>query len=487
MQRILHDNLETLKKLLPYLLVSTLIAFPLFGNLDTLSIRLWDEARNAENAFEMSQSGNWLITTYNKSPDMWNTKPPLLIWTQAVFIRLIGVGELAIRLPSAIAAFLTCITLLLLGVKYLKNNMLAIIAVLILITTNGYVSEHCTRTGDFDALLTLFTTGSLISFFLFLEEKQPRFLYLFFITLSLGVLTKSVAALLILPTIAIYTIWQKQTISLLKNKHFYIALCLFLIPVISFYLLREHYNPGYLKAVQENELGGRYLKTLEDHKEDGWFYYNKILNVDMEVWYLFIPCGLLIGICAKDERIKRIAMFSAIFIITFLIVISMGKTKLGWYTVPIFPFLSLLAALFLDFIYKALENLSYFKSVLKYNIAPVVFLFLILIKPYQHIIQKTYRPKEAPELVEFNELSYFLRDAIKKKKNVNNYNLLFDDYRHITLNFYKKVLESKKINIFYKDYKTLKPEDLVATSQAHIKDYIVNNYIELGILKINKK
>ncbi len=49
--------------------------------------------------------------------------------------------------------------------------------------------------------------------------------------------------------------------SFFKSKHTWIAIMIAIIPIISFYLLREAYNPGYLTAVQENELGGRYLAT----------------------------------------------------------------------------------------------------------------------------------------------------------------------------------------------------------------------------------
>jgi len=43
-------------------------------------LQLWDEARLAVNATEMLQSGDWLVTRYDGSSDLWNTKPPLLIW-----------------------------------------------------------------------------------------------------------------------------------------------------------------------------------------------------------------------------------------------------------------------------------------------------------------------------------------------------------------------------------------------------------------------
>src|SRR5688572_30787675 len=82
-----------------------------FIKLSQIPIRIWDEARNANNALQIIQHGHWLVPYYENAPDMWNTKPPLLIWIQALLIKLFGINEIAIRLPSAIAATLTSFVL----------------------------------------------------------------------------------------------------------------------------------------------------------------------------------------------------------------------------------------------------------------------------------------------------------------------------------------------------------------------------------------
>ena len=92
-------------KIIPYFLLAILLYFPIFGHLDTLVLRQYDESRLAINAFEMFKDGNFLVTHFEGNPDMWNTKPPMMIWLQVFFINLIGLGELALRLPSAFAAF----------------------------------------------------------------------------------------------------------------------------------------------------------------------------------------------------------------------------------------------------------------------------------------------------------------------------------------------------------------------------------------------
>ena len=157
-----------------YLLLFLLILFPLFQHLNVLTIRLWDESRLAINAYEMYYHGNYLIPTFDGAPDMWNTKPPLMVWLQVFFMKIFGVNEWAIRLPSALAALFTCILLMFIAVRYVKNFWFGFICVLVLITSRGYVGEHASRTGDYDALLAFFTTLSCLSFFVFLGNSKVK-------------------------------------------------------------------------------------------------------------------------------------------------------------------------------------------------------------------------------------------------------------------------------------------------------------------------
>ena len=96
-------------------------------------------------------------------------------------MKIIGVNELAIRLPSAFAALFTCFTLLFFSIRYIKSFWFGFIAVIILITSNGYIGDHSSRTGDYDALLTLFITLSSLFFYIYIEYKKEKHLYLFFI------------------------------------------------------------------------------------------------------------------------------------------------------------------------------------------------------------------------------------------------------------------------------------------------------------------
>ena len=467
-----------MKKIEPYvkyLVLASLMYMPIFGHLDTIPIRIWDEARLAINAYEMYNNGDFIVTHFDGKPDMWNTKPPLLIWFLVFFMNILGVNELAVRLPSAIAAFFTCIVLLIFSRQYLKNFWFAFIAILVLITSNGYINIHATRTGDYDALLALFTTLSGLLFFSYCEKQNCKHLYLFFLFTALAVLTKSITGLLFLPAILIYSIVQKQLIPLLRSKHFYIGLFSFLGLVLGYYLLREVNNTGYIAAVQENELGGRYLEVIENHQDGFWFYYDNFIDFQISVWHLLIPCGLITGFVIKNKKINRITMFSFLMIITFFLVISIAQTKIVWYDVPLYPFIAILIAIFIFYVFDFLKNFKWINETLSINVTPFIFLFLIAITPYQKIIDKTYQPKEYSWEKNFYEIGYFLKDAVKGKHNLNNQYLLYDGHNSQNL-FYLNVLNDKGTRISFKDWRNLSPMNIVIAHQNNVKKYLEENY-----------
>lgn len=461
--------------ILKYTIPLALISFPIFTNLDSISMRVYDESRLAISAYEMAKSNDFLVVSYENRPEMWSTKPPLQIWFQVFFIKLIGFNELAVRLPSAIFAFLTCILLWIFSVKHLKNFWLGVITMLILVSTHGYVEHHGIRTADYDSQLTFFTTLSSLSFFLFLEKKKNLYLYLCFISLMLAVLTKSIAGLLFIPAFAIFTLLQKQLVEVLKNRHFYLGIVVFLVPVLSYYFIREQYNPGYLEAVYNNELGGRYLETLDNHKQEFSFYFDKLLEKRFKNWIWILPCGFLVGILVKHKKMNQFAYYLGILAIAFFLVISSAETKLVWYDTPLFPILAFITSFFIYFIFRFLSEFLWLKNSLKYNIFPFIFLVLTFKTPYSEIIDKTYKPKEYKNEVEFYELSYYLKDVVRGKQDISGYDIAYFGYNANIL-FYTLMLEEQGIKTKIVDWKNLSPKDKVIVSQGYVKESLKKYY-----------
>lgn len=166
-----------------------------------------------------------------------------MIWLQVVCMKIFGAGELALRLPSAVAGLLTVILLMMFLHKWLKSFWSGFIASLILITTYGYVNVHVTRTGDYDSLLVLFLTAGAFSFYNYLESSSPKQLLLSGLFLWLGIMTKGVQGLLFLPGLFLWAFIQNKVKSHLFNRNFLLTFSGAILLAIGYYAIREQWNP----------------------------------------------------------------------------------------------------------------------------------------------------------------------------------------------------------------------------------------------------
>jgi 4-amino-4-deoxy-L-arabinose transferase-like glycosyltransferase len=467
----------------------TIIYFPIFLHLEKLPIRIWDESRIAITAQEMAENGNYIVPYAEGYPEMWSVKPPLLIWMQVALLKTIGYRELSIRLPSAIATFLLCICIFFFSNKYLKNYRIGFFAVMIMITSHGFINDHVTRTGDYDSLLTFFSTLSILIWFLYIEtaeqQKKNKLLLLFFFIITCGILTKSVTILLFSPAIFFYTLYRKSFYSLLKNKFFYLGLGLCATIVLSYYFLREHYTPGFLKSVYENELGGRYSVALDNHTGPFRYYYDNFKKIQFNKWFYFLPICWLIALTIKDKLIKKLLILLTIAIIVFFLIISTGQTKLPWYDMPLYPLMALIIGVGLErafsFIKKFLNTKN--NSILK--ALPYLLIIILFFDPYKTIFKSVYMPKEYFWDEEQYFISYYLRDVIKNNTVADNYLICYDEYRPPVL-FYSRILNRKGYNIKFADCENLTEGAFVIANRKNTKECITNKYdIELADVYYN--
>jgi 4-amino-4-deoxy-L-arabinose transferase-like glycosyltransferase len=458
-----------------YIVAAILVYFPVFGHLSDLPIRIWDESRTAINAYEMFENGNWLVTHSDGEPDMWNTKPPLMIWFQVIFMKILGVNELAVRMPSALAAFFTCIAMVLFSVKHFRQVWLGIFAALVLITSNGYTGFHGSRSGDYDTLLTLFTTAYSMCFFLYIERKDNKFLFLTFVFLTLACLTKGIAGMFFIPGLFIYSLIRRQLISVLRNPHFYYGIASFILPVAAYYLFREKYNPGYLEAVWNNEISGRLNDTYESHYGPFWYYLELIVKGKYKFWRFVFPFGLVLGLLNRNLNIKRITLYSSVLILMHFLLISSFETKTRWYDIPMYPYMAFISAAGIYTVFEWIKNLEVIRTVRYFNILPYLFLFTAFAYPYKLTLDETLPPKEHPWDLNSYRTSYFLRDALREGTDLDGYHIVHQRYNSHLL-FYVKLLQERGDDIDFKPVELLENNDLVIIHQDEVKDYISDHY-----------
>lgn len=330
-----------------YFLSAICFGLLLFTNLGMHQLEFYDEARRGVNALEMfNGQAHWLVPTYGGLPDHWGTKPPLLIWLQVAGFYLFGIGEFALRFPAALATSLAIILMIWFTKRQWDKPAIGMLAGWITLMNWNFIGNHGARSGDYDALLLLFSLGQILFFARLVNTSKYRYLLLSALSLLLAGWTKGIAGCFLLPAIALYVILTPEGRKYLLDWRMYCSYALSLAGIISYYLLREQYDPGYLQIVYENELGGRYLAANEGHPEPV-YHYLWVLFRDQTFGLfaqLFLPAFVVIVVLRKRFPGSLLIGMGAI---VFLAVLSSSATKLFWYVVPSLPLIGLSVAVLL--------------------------------------------------------------------------------------------------------------------------------------------
>jgi 4-amino-4-deoxy-L-arabinose transferase-like glycosyltransferase len=182
----------------PWLLLVLIWAALHLPNLGRPSLWDIDEGNNAEAAYEMRESGNPIVPTFNYRlrPD----KPPLLYWLQVAAYEAFGVNEFAARLPSALASLLTLLLTYELG-RLTFGPGAGFLAGLILASTVAFCAA-----GHFanpDALLNVCTILTLYLFWRDYVRGKNGWLVWTGISTGLGMLAKGPVGL-VLPSAVVW-------------------------------------------------------------------------------------------------------------------------------------------------------------------------------------------------------------------------------------------------------------------------------------------
>lgn len=325
--------------------ITMLLLFPVWWNRGMVPANIWDEARLGMNAIEMMHPKHWLMTTYLGEPDLWNTKPPLLIWLQAASLSLFGINEWALRFPSALAAT-GILALLVFWTKRLGQWRAGVFAAIVLISSPGFIHTHVVRSGDYDTLLTGLLTLQLLFFYQAINAEKTSFRNLYWVAFGLAlaaaIMTKSIAGCFFLPGMGIFWLWKAKPVIHLKTPGFWIAALLGIGIPMAYYWAREQVAPGYWVAVWENDLGGRYQIEYSG-KTPPWYYLENWIKGSFLPWCILLPVA--VGIQWKTTALNHLGKLLALVVILLLGIISGASSRYAWYDAPLYVPMALLIGL----------------------------------------------------------------------------------------------------------------------------------------------
>ncbi len=225
--------------LLVALLLVRLAAMALLPLMDTT------EARYADIARRMADSGDWVTPWHDDGAPFWG-KPPLSFWLTAASFKLLGMSEFAARLPH-----LLCTAGVVALVAWLARRSAgeALLSVALLFGSLGlYVGGAGVMT---DPALMLGTTLAMAGFWVALhgEEGPQRRLggWALFGGLAIGLLAKGpIVLVLVGPPLLLWALASRRAAHAWRALPWLGGLLVTTLLVAPWYLAAEHRTPGFL-------------------------------------------------------------------------------------------------------------------------------------------------------------------------------------------------------------------------------------------------
>jgi 4-amino-4-deoxy-L-arabinose transferase-like glycosyltransferase len=357
-------------------LILLALILPYFINLDKSS--LWDgnETFYAETPREMLLTGNYLAPMFNYEPRP--QKPPLTYWLVLLGYQAVGIQELGVRLPVALAVAGTL--LFTYGMASLLFSTRAGLwsAAILATTLRLFVLA---RKLPIDVVLLFWLTGTAYFFLRAVEKKSARDCMLAYLFAAFGFMTKGPVAWAI-PGISLlaWGLWSKR----LKSASFHPwagALILTAVVVPWYFLTYLHYGWTYIADFFMKDNLARFATEIRGPAR-GPFYYFGVFLGDFFPWSLLsIPVGLYLWNERKSLRAQNSLSYGLPLFwcgVTFLL-FSVSKNKQEYYIVPLYP---LAAVLLAGIIEKSIGTVSTLPSRLRvcWTIAlmAIAFLFIAL-------------------------------------------------------------------------------------------------------------
>lgn len=453
------------------------------------TLYIWDEALYANNSLEMLLSGDFLTHTSNFTPSDLNTKPPLVLWLQAISMKLFGANEFALRFPTLLALFGTLVSLYYFLKKHL-SDVNPYIILLLIVTTPGLIMPHVFLSGDLDGLLVLFSTLSIlktyeISISAQIKNKQ---LYILGLLVYLSFMTKSTAILLVLPSMLFILAYYKKLQVLLKSKHFYLSIFLFVALIIGYYTIKESMQPGTLKVVFFSEVERLYKNIMPWHQRSFWFYWVRIYEY-LNPIYLWLSLFVLpIYFSIKVLKHKKIVFSLLLSVLIYILVISIPDSKLDWYLAPALSvwglFLGIALSELVNHILSQLVDRKIFQMII------VVTLLICAVYPVytlqNHIDRSnSFFQNEEKEMTFFLNLSDSLRPStvhiLSNYPASNGHN-----HHNEVITFYQKALKEKNRDVvLHYSTESLTERDTVIFRGQEQRDSVLQEF-EISLLDSNE-
>lgn len=368
-----------------YLIVILGLILRLYGATD-LFLHEWDERYHALVAKNLT-SHPFVPTLYDKpvlnynykdwsGNHIWLHKPPMSLWLLAFSMKIFGINEIALRLPSIILSTIVTFFIFFIG-RSVFNEKVGILACFFW-AINGFLISLAGGKIAVDHVDTIFiffiAFGIFLSFY-YLNRRSVLVLLSVGTVTGLAVLTKWLTGLLIIPIFFILLLSKDK----FKNALFKI-LAAFVVALIIFLPWQLYISKAFpQEAAWEHSFNNRHIfEAIEGRSGTVFFHLARMPRYFGELIYL--PLIFFFYQLKKRKYDPKMLAVSVWFILPYLF-FSLVATKCANYVMISSPAVFLILAYFCWYL---IDNLSLFK----YKKLIIALIILLMLLPVRYSLER---------------------------------------------------------------------------------------------------
>jgi 4-amino-4-deoxy-L-arabinose transferase-like glycosyltransferase len=330
------------------LIMALICGAAFFWRLGLPSLFDFNEGLYVEAAREMLLRHDWIMGTVNGVP--FYDKPPLALWCAVAAFRVLGVSELAARLPVALAATLT-VGLTFSMARAAMGRAAGLLAGAFLALNPLFMGTARQMTMDIHQ--TLWVTAAMAAFWCAEQTDGHRRALLalaFWASCGLGFMAKSFPGLLPIPVAAVYialtskgslkTVWSR--VAAMQPLLGPMVLALVIAPwhIMAY----QKSGPFFINEYWTQHHVGLLKGTEYDHAQPVW-YYIPMLLAGFFPWSLLLPLTRVrrADFAIEDDESRTHAL-AVVWVVVIFLAFTAMRSKLVSYLLPIYPACAILAA-----------------------------------------------------------------------------------------------------------------------------------------------
>ena len=371
------------------LLLAGFSAFLFFYGAGQFGLVGADEPRYAQVAREMLERHDWVTPVLGGRP--WLEKPPLYYWQAMMVYSVLGVSDVAARVPSAIDA-----TLLVIAVYFFFRRFrrgVEVDAALITASCAGVIGYARAASMDM-ALAATFAIG-MLAWWAWRESGRRAYLALFYGFMGLGMLAKGPVAALLAAIVILLFVAATHEWRLLGRTLWLPGVLLCGVIALPWYVAVEMRNPQFFREFILQHNFARFSTNLYHHPQPFW-YYLPVTALALVPWTVFVIAAFAESFRSWWAERKSLSteadlelqfnLFACCWLVVPVLFFSLSRSKLPGYILPAVPAGAVLLAEYLRRDLESEEPVSKWLAVLHalVAVAPIVPALLIAYAVSEH-------------------------------------------------------------------------------------------------------